>query len=115
MEIQWIDIDLVIPYARNARVHDQSIDKLVASLKEYGWQQPTSGNIYTSDHNQIVDNSITSQAANKSRYGIRQESGGGSNNLTSNNQFSGRYLVISVFCKYTLSTHLLVDIYTHNV
>lgn len=40
MEIQWIDVDLVVPYARNARVHDQSIDKLVASLKEYGWQQP---------------------------------------------------------------------------
>ena len=41
MNIERWPIDRVIPYARNARVVPQSaIDKVAASIKEFGWQQP---------------------------------------------------------------------------
>src|SRR5450432_3938391 len=38
--IQWA-IDRLIPYARNARkIPQEAIDKVAASLKEFGWRQP---------------------------------------------------------------------------
>jgi hypothetical protein len=41
MKIELWPIDKPIPYARNARKIPQSaIDKVAASLKEFGWQQP---------------------------------------------------------------------------
>lgn len=37
---QW-PIDRPIPYARNARkISDKAVDKIAASIKEFGWQQP---------------------------------------------------------------------------
>src|SRR5450432_2289714 len=38
--IQWA-IDRLIPYARNARkIPQEAIDKVAASIKEFGWRQP---------------------------------------------------------------------------
>jgi len=40
MNVEQVNIDSVIPYARNPRKNDAAVDKVVASLKEFGWQQP---------------------------------------------------------------------------
>jgi ParB-like chromosome segregation protein Spo0J len=41
MKIELWPIDKPIPYARNARKIPQSaIDKVAASIKEFGWRQP---------------------------------------------------------------------------
>lgn len=41
MEIQIWSIDRVIPYPRNARkITDKAVDKVAASIKEFGWRQP---------------------------------------------------------------------------
>ena len=40
MRRQMIAPDKVIPYARNPRVNEHAIDKVAASLKEFGWKQP---------------------------------------------------------------------------
>ena len=41
MQVEQWPIDRPIPYARNARViPQQAIDKVAASIKEFGWQQP---------------------------------------------------------------------------
>jgi ParB-like chromosome segregation protein Spo0J len=38
--VQWA-IERLIPYARNARkIPQEAIDKVAASIKEFGWQQP---------------------------------------------------------------------------
>ena len=40
-EIQWGPVDRPIPYARNAREIPQvAVDKVAASLQEFGWRQP---------------------------------------------------------------------------
>ena len=40
MKVQQIDINKVIPYARNPRKNQGAIAKVAASIKEFGWQQP---------------------------------------------------------------------------
>jgi DNA modification methylase len=40
MEIEEIDIDLVVPYEKNPRINTEAIDKVAASINEFGWQQP---------------------------------------------------------------------------
>jgi DNA modification methylase len=41
MEIQQWSIERVIPYPRNARkISDRAVDKVAASIKEFGWRQP---------------------------------------------------------------------------
>ena len=41
MDVALWPIDKVIPYARNARkIPPQAVDKVAASIKEYGWRQP---------------------------------------------------------------------------
>ena len=40
MQVELTDIQRVIPYARNPRRNDQAIDKVAASIKEYGFRQP---------------------------------------------------------------------------
>jgi ParB-like chromosome segregation protein Spo0J len=37
--VLW-DIDKLTPYARNPRKNDAAVDKVAASLKEFGWRQP---------------------------------------------------------------------------
>jgi DNA modification methylase len=39
--IEWWDIDKVTPYAKNARkIRQSAIDKVAASIAEFGWRQP---------------------------------------------------------------------------
>ena len=41
MKVQMWPVDKPVPYARNARkITDAAVDKVAASIKEYGWQQP---------------------------------------------------------------------------
>ena len=40
MQVELTDIQRVIPYARNPRRNEQAIDKVAASIKEYGFRQP---------------------------------------------------------------------------
>lgn len=40
MKIEMMAIDKVIPYARNPRRNESAVDKVAASLKEFGWRQP---------------------------------------------------------------------------
>ncbi len=40
MKIENWPLDKIVPYARNPRKNTAAIDKVAASLKEYGWQQP---------------------------------------------------------------------------
>jgi len=40
MKIEMIDIERVIPYARNPRKNGDAVDKVAASLREFGFRQP---------------------------------------------------------------------------
>ena len=40
MKIETWPIDKVIPYARNPRKNDASVDAVAASIKEFGWRVP---------------------------------------------------------------------------
>ena len=41
MEITLTAIERITPYARNARkIPQQAIDKVAASIQEFGWRQP---------------------------------------------------------------------------
>lgn len=40
MKIETIDIERVIPYARNPRKNSGAVDKVAASLREFGFRQP---------------------------------------------------------------------------
>ena len=40
MQIQSVNIDKVIPYARNPRKNEAAVGKVAASIKEFGWKQP---------------------------------------------------------------------------
>jgi ParB-like chromosome segregation protein Spo0J len=40
VKIEMIDIDRVIPYARNPRKNAGAVDKVAASLREFGFRQP---------------------------------------------------------------------------
>jgi len=40
MDVQQVAIDKVIPYVRNPRRNDAAIDKVAASIKEFGFRQP---------------------------------------------------------------------------
>jgi hypothetical protein len=40
MKTETWNIDKLTPYARNPRKNDGAVDKVAASLKEFGWRQP---------------------------------------------------------------------------
>lgn len=40
MQIEFISIDKLIPYASNPRYNQVAVAKVAASIKEFGWQQP---------------------------------------------------------------------------
>src|SRR6266478_1322737 len=41
LRVCWWPIDKPIPYARNSRkIPERAIDKVAASIKEFGWRQP---------------------------------------------------------------------------
>jgi ParB-like chromosome segregation protein Spo0J len=40
MEVRDLSLDTIIPYARNPRKNDGAVDKVAASIKEFGWRSP---------------------------------------------------------------------------
>lgn len=40
MKIEYIDIDKLIPYINNPRINDNAVDKVSASIKEFGFKNP---------------------------------------------------------------------------
>ncbi len=41
MKVTWWKLEEIIPYSRNARkIPSQAIDKVAASIREFGWRQP---------------------------------------------------------------------------
>src|SRR4029453_924191 len=41
LQVRWCDIHTVIPYKGNCRkIPERAVDKVAASIKEYGWHQP---------------------------------------------------------------------------
>jgi ParB-like chromosome segregation protein Spo0J len=40
MKVQDLPLDSLIPYARNPRKNDGAVDKVAASIKEFGWRSP---------------------------------------------------------------------------
>jgi ParB-like chromosome segregation protein Spo0J len=41
MKVQEIEIEKLIPYARNSRIHsDEQVAQIAASIKEFGWTNP---------------------------------------------------------------------------
>lgn len=40
MKVELVPLERVIPYARNPRKNSLAVDKVAASLKEFGWKQP---------------------------------------------------------------------------
>jgi hypothetical protein len=40
MEVRDLLLDTIIPYARNPRKNDGAVDKVAASIKEFGWRSP---------------------------------------------------------------------------
>jgi len=53
MQIQYIEIDHLIPYERNPRKNDQAVDAVAASIKEFGFKVPIvidSNNVIVAGH-----------------------------------------------------------------
>ncbi|MGB4501179.1 MAG: ParB/Srx family N-terminal domain-containing protein [Natronincolaceae bacterium] len=62
MKVQKIDIDKLKPHPKNPRVHpDSAIEKLVRSIKEFGWTNP----ILVSKDGQILAGHARLKAAKK--------------------------------------------------
>lgn len=40
MEIRWLDVNRLIPYANNARDNEKAIDKVASSIQNYGFKNP---------------------------------------------------------------------------
>lgn len=57
MQIEYIEIDKVIPYANNPRQNDgEAVDRVVASIKEYGFKNPIiidSDNVIVCGHTRL--------------------------------------------------------------
>lgn len=50
-QLEWRDIDQIIPYARNSRTHsDEQVAQIAASIKEFGWTNP----LLIDDENGII-------------------------------------------------------------
>ncbi len=57
MHIQSFTLDKLIPYARNPRHNEAAVDKVAASLKEFGWQQPIvidKDNVIVAGHTRLL-------------------------------------------------------------
>lgn len=61
MEVQLWPIDRLIPYARNPRKNDQAVDRMCASIREFGFKIPC---LVRSD-GEVVDGYLRLKAAEK--------------------------------------------------
>ena len=65
MKLELWNIDKPIPYINNARkINQEAVDKVAASLKEFGWQQP----IVVDSSNTIIVGHTRLKAARKLGY-----------------------------------------------
>ena len=61
MQIHYIAIEKLIPYCRNPRKNEHAVDKMVASIKEFGFRIP----LLARSDGQIVDGHLRWKAAKK--------------------------------------------------
>jgi hypothetical protein len=40
MKVELLDLKKLVPYARNPRITAHAVDKVAASIKEFGFRQP---------------------------------------------------------------------------
>lgn len=66
MKVELVAIDQVIPYARNPRINAHAIEKVAASIKEFGFRQP----IVTDKEMVIVVGHVRFEAAK--RLGLKK-------------------------------------------
>lgn len=66
MKVELVAIDQVIPYARNPRINAHAIEKVAASIKEFGFRQP----IVTDKEMVIVVGHVRYEAAK--RLGLKK-------------------------------------------
>ncbi len=66
MKIELMPLDQVIPYARNPRINAHAIEKVAASIKEFGFRQP----IVTDKEMVIVVGHVRFEAAK--RLGLKK-------------------------------------------
>ncbi|MEZ5690477.1 MAG: ParB N-terminal domain-containing protein [Rickettsiales bacterium] len=66
MKVELVAIDQVIPYARNPRINAHAIEKVAASIKEFGFRQP----IVTDNDMVIVVGHVRFEAAK--RLGLKK-------------------------------------------
>ena len=66
MKVELVAIDQVIPYARNPRINTHAIEKVAASIKEFGFRQP----IVTDKEMVIVVGHVRYEAAK--RLGLKK-------------------------------------------
>ncbi len=79
--VEWVDIQSIIPYTRNARKHGKGVDKVAASIKEYGFKQPIvidKDNVIVAGHARFeaakmlkMDTVPVHRASNLSEYQIK--------------------------------------------
>src|SRR5277367_3816097 len=61
MHIHVFKIDQLIPYCRNPRNNDQAVEKMVSSIKEFGFKIP----ILARSNGEVVDGHLRLKAARK--------------------------------------------------
>lgn len=61
MKVELIDIEKLVPYARNPRITAHAVDKVAASIKEFGFRQP----IVVDSEMVIIVGHVRYQAAQK--------------------------------------------------
>ena len=66
LQVETVDIDTIIPYARNPRKNDRAVTEVAASIKEYGWRQP----IVVDETNTVIVGHTRLNAAKK--LGLKQ-------------------------------------------
>jgi ParB-like nuclease domain len=61
MEIQTWSIDKLVPYARNPRKNDSAVDRMVASIREYGFKIP----VLARSDGEVIDGHLRLKAAHQ--------------------------------------------------
>jgi ParB-like chromosome segregation protein Spo0J len=64
LKVEYRDINDIRPYIKNSRRNSDTIDQVVISIENYGWQQP----IVVDDYNTIVAGHSRWLAAKKLKY-----------------------------------------------
>src|SRR5437762_12729766 len=60
-EIQTWNIDRLVPYARNPRKNDAAVDRMIASISEFGFKVP----VLARSNGEVVDGHLRLKAARK--------------------------------------------------